>query len=149
MPRIDQRQLGKIDFSNIDGVTKEALIDIIGLANQITQGLLSAQDKAKLESLNSAGQPASFPAERIVETRTRMFVNESEKTFLTQGIQTFIHDQIASSLTWNIIHSLGRYPTVTIVDTSGNVVIGDIQYISDNQIILSFGAEFSGKAYLN
>lgn len=62
---------------------------------------------------------------------------------------TYIHNQAVASATWNINHKLGKFPSVTIIDTSGNVVYGDIQFIDSNNITITFSASFSGKAYLN
>ncbi|WP_373845287.1 hypothetical protein [Clostridium sp.] len=62
---------------------------------------------------------------------------------------TYIHNQLTASNIWTIQHNLNKYPQVTVVDSSGNVVIGDIDYISQNKIIVSFQAAFSGSAYLN
>lgn len=44
---------------------------------------------------------------------------------------------------------LNKFPSVLIVDSSGNKVVGDIKYESENVIIVNFTVEFSGKAYLN
>ena len=46
-------------------------------------------------------------------------------------------------------HDLGSYPSVTVVDSSGRYVIGDVQYLDENTIEVSFSASFAGKAYLN
>lgn len=62
---------------------------------------------------------------------------------------SYVHDQIASSNTWTITHNLNRYPSVTVVDSADNVVVGDIEYKSLNQLVLVFIGSFSGKAYLN
>lgn len=61
----------------------------------------------------------------------------------------YTHNQIASSSTWTINHNLNKYPSVTVVDSAGTVLIGDIQYINENTLIVSFSSDFSGKAYLN
>jgi hypothetical protein len=50
---------------------------------------------------------------------------------------------------WTINHNLGRYPSITVVDSSGNVVVGFETYNSENQITLTFSAPFSGTVYLN
>ena len=63
--------------------------------------------------------------------------------------QTYTHNQIAASTDWTITHNLGRYPSVTIVDSGGNVVIGDVEYMDSNNITVHFTAAFGGKAYLN
>lgn len=61
----------------------------------------------------------------------------------------YVHDQISSAKEWRIIHSLEKYPSVTIVDSGGNVVVGEVHYVSINEVIIRFTFEFSGKAYLN
>lgn len=61
---------------------------------------------------------------------------------------TYVHDQIASSAHWIINHTLNRHPAVTIVDTGGTTVIGEVIYINLNRVDVIFSAPFSGKAYL-
>ena len=62
---------------------------------------------------------------------------------------TFVFEQITPLNTWLINHNLGKYPSVMIVDSSGNQVIGDVTYLSNNQIRVNFSAGFSGKVFLN
>ncbi len=66
----------------------------------------------------------------------------------------YVHNQIASSATWVIVHNLGKFPSVSIVDSAGTVVRGVVTYDSLNQCTITFfskgaPAPFSGKAYLN
>lgn len=61
----------------------------------------------------------------------------------------YTHDQISASATWTVTHNLGKCPSVTVVDSSGAVVIGDIVHDSINQLTITFSGAFSGKAYLN
>lgn len=60
-----------------------------------------------------------------------------------------VHDQIVPSTTWTIDHNLNKFPSVTVIDSVNNVVVGDIEYVSNSQIILTFSVQFSGKAFLN
>lgn len=60
-----------------------------------------------------------------------------------------VHTQQVASDIWEINHSLNKYPSVTIADTSGNLVIGSVHYISTSKIIVRFSAPFAGVAYLN
>lgn len=59
------------------------------------------------------------------------------------------YEQATSSDVWSINHNLNKKPSVTIVDSGDNVVVGEVQYIDNNNITVSFSATFSGKAYLN
>lgn len=63
--------------------------------------------------------------------------------------KTFVHQQIAASAEWVIEHNLGKKPSVTIVSSSGEVVLGKVVYMSDNALTIYFRAPFSGEAYLN
>jgi hypothetical protein len=59
-----------------------------------------------------------------------------------------IHTQSAASSTWSISHALGGRPSVTIVDSAGTVVVGEVVYNSNTVITVLFSAPFSGFAYL-
>lgn len=63
--------------------------------------------------------------------------------------ETYTHVQSVASSTWVITHNLGKFPSVMVIDSSGNVVVGEITYNSNNQITIQFSAPFAGKAYLN
>jgi hypothetical protein len=91
----------------------------------------------------------------ITDVNNSATVSESQTTVTaTTGTSivepsTYVHSQSSASSTWTISHSLGRKPSVTIVDSGGNVQIGEVLYNSDDQITVSFAAAFSGYAYLN
>lgn len=61
----------------------------------------------------------------------------------------YVHSQNIAANEWVINHNLNKFPSVTIVDSGGSVVVGDVQYLSMNKISVSFAGAFSGKAYLN
>lgn len=63
------------------------------------------------------------------------------------GTYTFCQD--APLVVWNITHNLGKFPSVTVVDSGNSIVIGDVTYISSNQIQIEFADPFNGCAYLN
>ena len=62
---------------------------------------------------------------------------------------TFMWDQNAPSDLWDILHTLHKYPSVTIIDSANNAVYGKISYISDTRLTVAFNGSFSGRAYLN
>ena len=70
-------------------------------------------------------------------------------TLSSQGTPTFIFNQGVPASTWNIQHNLGNFPSITVVDTAGTVVMGQYDYVDNNNITLTFAAGFAGKAYLN
>lgn len=61
----------------------------------------------------------------------------------------YVFTQSTPSTTWTINHDLGKYPAVSIVDSANDEVIGEVHYTSTTQIVLTFSAAFSGKAFLN
>ena len=92
------------------------------------------------------------------DTPNRVTVNQDEPNRIVLALGGSIstgnltrrhtHTQNSPSTTWTITHTLGGKPQVTVVDTGDNVVHGDVQYLSNTQIICSFSAPFSGLAYL-
>lgn len=65
------------------------------------------------------------------------------------GDKTYVHNQGSASATWSITHNLNKKPSVTVVDSAENVVVGEIEYNSETNITITFSGAFSGKAYLN
>ena len=63
-------------------------------------------------------------------------------------VSRLVFTQAVASDTWVIEHILGGRPSVTIVDTSGTTVFGEVTYVSDTQVTVSFTAPFAGEAYL-
>ncbi len=61
----------------------------------------------------------------------------------------YLHNQMIASATWTVTHNLNKYPSVTVVTSAGDEVIGDLSYTNANTIQLTFSAAFAGKAYLN
>jgi hypothetical protein len=48
-----------------------------------------------------------------------------------------------------VTHNLGKFPSITVIDTANTVVTGEYTYIDSNNVTLKFSAAFAGKAYLN
>jgi len=70
-------------------------------------------------------------------------------TLSSQGVPTFIFNQNTVATVWNIQHNLGKFPSITVIDTGDTVVAGEYTYIDNNNVQLNFSAGFAGKAYLN
>lgn len=65
------------------------------------------------------------------------------------GDKFFEYEQMTPEDQWRIVHPLDKFPSVTVVDSGGNVVVGDVEYVDKATIVLTFQSAFSGKAYLN
>ena len=61
----------------------------------------------------------------------------------------YVHTQAIAASTWTINHNLGTKPNIVIVDSSNTHLFGDVTYVSNSQVILSFSVPFSGYAYLS
>ncbi|MFJ8515323.1 siphovirus ReqiPepy6 Gp37-like family protein [Lysinibacillus xylanilyticus] len=91
---------------------------------------ISATVKAVSQLVNDAGYVTSDQVQQIQK-------------------ENYVHTQIASASKWTIHHNLGKYPSVTITDSAGSVVMGDVKHTSLNIIELTFSFAFSGKAIFN
>jgi hypothetical protein len=63
--------------------------------------------------------------------------------------KNYVYSQNSASNQWNITHNLYKYPSVSVVDSGNNTVIGDVEYVSLNEVTIRFSASFSGKAFFN
>jgi len=63
--------------------------------------------------------------------------------------KNFVFTQGSASNSWTINHNLEKFPSVTVVDSGNNVVVGHITYTNTNSLTVSFSSSFSGKAYIN
>jgi len=63
--------------------------------------------------------------------------------------KTFVFNQPIASATWNVQHNLGKFPSATMVLSTGQKGYGDVIYIDENNLTITFASAESGKAYLN
>lgn len=62
----------------------------------------------------------------------------------------YVHDQNTPSAVWICNHNLNKYPAVTVLDSTGREVEGEIDHTDTTQAVLTFnGGGFSGKATFN
>jgi hypothetical protein len=76
-------------------------------------------------------------------------VNEVVVRGINAPAVAYHHVQGTSSATWTINHYLGWQPNVTVQDSGGSVVEGEISYTSTNSLTVTFSGAFSGNAYLS
>lgn len=60
----------------------------------------------------------------------------------------FVFVQSVAATVWNINHNLNKKPSIKIVDSTDEVIEGEEKYVDENNIILTFSALITGKAYL-
>ena len=66
-----------------------------------------------------------------------------DKNFVTNNT-TF-----SANTATTITHTLGKFPAVTVVDSAGTHVVGDVQHINVNSLTITFKTTFTGKIYVN
>lgn len=76
-------------------------------------------------------------------------VNEITVGGINQPTVAYHHTQSIASANWVINHNLGWYPNLTVQDSSGSVVEGEIAYNNSNTLTVTFTGAFSGDAYLS
>ncbi len=67
----------------------------------------------------------------------------------SSGDKSHVHVQSLASIEWTVNHNLNKFPSITVVDSAGTVVEGDVEYIDPDNSIIRFSASFSGRAYCN
>lgn len=67
--------------------------------------------------------------------------------FLSGGDYT--HDQMTPAFVWTIQHDLAFFPNVTVMESAGKQIFGDVEYIDQNNLTITFSREVAGKAYLS
>ena len=65
------------------------------------------------------------------------------------GDKNYVHTQGSAAASWTVTHSLGKFPTIAVVDSGNNVLIPDVHYVDTNSLTVSFAGPTSGKAYCN
>ena len=62
---------------------------------------------------------------------------------------SYVHVQSTVSATWMVEHDLGWFPNVTVIDSAGSTVEGDVAHIDTTMLTISFSGAFTGHAYLS
>lgn len=82
-------------------------------------------------------------------TPTPVPVNDIIVGGVNNPVVAYHHIQSVSSAVWTVNHNLGWKPNVTVQDSAGTIVEGEITYTSSNSLTLTFTGAFSGNAYLS
>lgn len=131
----------KADKTEIDAIREEIgeyqekNERISNALSSYTGGLASISEHRELEGRDL---PDQHPIEAITDLRE-----------ILNRLWTFTYEQGVASDTWVIEHNLGRNPSVTIVDSSGNVFTPAVHYDNENQVTVTMNGATTGKAYLN
>lgn len=109
----------------------------------------------------NVNNPNQSPAVVAIQESNTVTINQVEAVkatvldkFSILGVnagsdKTYIHLQNTPASTWLITHNLNKRPSVAVVDSAEEIVYGEVEYVNDNQVTLTFAGAFSGKAYFN
>jgi hypothetical protein len=64
------------------------------------------------------------------------------------GVTGYEYTATEPATVWDIVHNLNRYCSVTAIDTTLRPIVGDVQYLSLNELTITFSAAVGGSAYL-
>jgi hypothetical protein len=65
------------------------------------------------------------------------------------GDKNFVFNQAVASATWTVQHNLNKFPSCTMVLSTGQQGYGDVTFIDENNLTITFASAESGKAYIN
>ena len=71
---------------------------------------------------------------------------QTDKNYVTPNYLTFNQ---ANNFTNTVTHNLNKFPSVTVVDSGGSHIVGDVQHINENSFTIKFTSSFSAKVYAN
>ena len=66
-----------------------------------------------------------------------------------EGDKHSTHDQGTASATWEVAHNLNKFPSVTVVLSTGQKGYADVTYTDSNNLTITFTGAETGKAYMN
>lgn len=132
-------------FISLPENSPNGTVDLADIAPNISTVITQTYaTKQYVDTLVASSQGISFtPTDEIESITVQDAIEE------VRAKSKHVHTQSSASTTWNITHNLKFYPNVTIVDSGENYVVGDVQYIDWNNVVLTFTHSFAGKAYLS
>ena len=130
-----------INKDAVDGAVD--LADLVpNIQTVITQNYATKEYVDSL-TLTGASSIEFEPTEDILSTNVQDAIVE------VRFKSKFVYEQPSASTIWHITHNLMFFPNITVVDSGENFVIGDVQYIDENNLTVTFAHSFAGKAYLS
>jgi hypothetical protein len=135
-------------FISIDRNAISGTVDLADLVPNIPT--VSTQNYATQEYVNSvvlgdiaADQITFDPTDEIASTDVQGAIEE------VRAKSKYVHTQPSAATIWTITHNLKFFPNVTVVDSGENYVVGDVEYLSNLALRITFAHSFAGKAYLS
>jgi Major tropism determinant N-terminal domain len=74
---------------------------------------------------------------------------EDSETLPPGASLVYVHVQNVPAELWEVTHDLGKYPSVVVIDSAGNMFETDVDYITVNHLAIRFPGPTSGTATMN
>jgi hypothetical protein len=118
-------------------------------ASGLIEQLYLADDTNKLYKWDLDLVAYVWLEENELETYLQLAKDYADSLLVGGGDKNFIHDQGVPAISWNITHSLNKFPSVQVLDSAKTVVEGQIIHFDANNLQITFNSAFSGTATLN
>ena len=128
----------------------EAITGLSDTLDGLTTGLSDETTARIAEDENLQAQIDEITVEAVTQViggSNIEVIREGPRAYVNST--TFVYEQAQASDTWHIQHNLNKYPSVEIVDSSGNKFFPAVQWVDENNIIVTMNGATKGKAYLN
>jgi hypothetical protein len=151
-------ELNNISLTYDSIIGKPKINDVVLVDNLSTSDLkishkdILDNDALNLHSISAiSGLQEELNSKETVESVNNKLqdLNNQIDTKINNAVNTYIFIQNSAEPIWMINHNLNKIPSVTVIDSAGSIVIGEITYVDMNNIIVTFSGAFSGKALLN
>lgn len=90
-----------------------------------------------VDNTSDINKPISTAVQNALDNEQDIGTNYDDKAFS----QSFNSDVVV------VTHNFGRYPSITVMDSAGDEVEGEIEHNSNNQFTITFSASFNGVVY--
>lgn len=124
-------------------IQKASDVSVLGVYDWTTSTIDSNDNtffNVSLSSVNSIG--AIEDEEEYLVYLLQYDVAASNDKFFSQTISQ-------AKNPWAINHNMNKFPAATIVLSTGQKGYGDVTYVDNNNLTISFAGDESGKVYLN
>lgn len=132
-------------FITISRTSPGGTVDLADLVPNIQRVITqNYATKEYVDTLDRSANEVTFaPTSEILSTTAQGAIEE------VRAKSKFVYTQPSAAILWDITHNLMFFPNVTIVDSGENFVIGDVEYVNQNRLLVTFAHSFAGKAYLS
>lgn len=129
------------------------LLDIISNKLYLVEvGDVTVKGEFTIESYADNSDDSDFVDVTVTASNTNGNLTDEKYYVMNRvhiGDATYQHTQSSASTTWAVNHGLEKKPSVSIADSSDNVIYGEVTYTDLNNLTITLSAPTSGKAYIN